>query len=146
MSTQSPTSKLTASQVKLIEAEGDVLKQLQLLESNTCYQAIGVFALHGEWRTVGKLRQEHARQIGSRGHIKEFSANKEGKVVAVDRLLAQTQGRANTANMGRSTAAKAKVDRSCSVIVFEGKKHGHQVAVLDRKDVLMEGACWHRAD
>ena len=83
-----PTSKLTASQVKLMEAEGDPLKQLQLLESNTCYQAIGVFALHGEWRTVGKLRQEHIKQIGSRGHIKEFSANKEGKIVAVDRLLA----------------------------------------------------------
>ena len=59
-----PTSKLTASQVKLIEAEGDPLKQLQLLESNTCYQAIGVFALHGEWKTVGKLRQEHIKQIG----------------------------------------------------------------------------------
>jgi len=54
----------------------------------------------------------------------------------------QTQGRANTANMGRSTAAKAKVDQSRSVIVFEGKKHGHQVAVLDRKDVLMEGASY----
>ena len=83
-----PASKLTASQVKLIEAEGDVLKQLQLLESNTCYQAIGVFALHGELETVGKLRQEHVKELGSRGHIKEFSANKEGKVVAVDRLLA----------------------------------------------------------
>ena len=75
------------SQVKLREAESDPLKQLQLLESNTCYQAIGVFGLHGELETVGKLRPEHVRQIGSRGHIKEFSTNKEGKVVAVDRLL-----------------------------------------------------------
>ena len=81
-------SKLTMSQVKLREAENDLLKQLELLESNTCYQAIGVFGLHGELATVGKLRMEHIRQIGSRGHIKEFSANKDGKVVAIDRLLA----------------------------------------------------------
>ena len=81
-------SKLTMSQVKLREAENDPLKQLELLESNTCYQAIGVFGLHGELETVGVLRMEHIRQIGSRGHIKEFSANKEGKVAAIGRLLA----------------------------------------------------------
>jgi hypothetical protein len=31
---------------------------------------------------------QHVQQIGTRGHIKDFTANKEGKVIAIDKLLA----------------------------------------------------------
>ena len=84
----SSASEMTESKLKLKDAEGDPLKQLELLESSTCYQAIGVFSLYGELETVGELRMQHVQHIGTRGHIKDFTANKEGKVIAIDKLLA----------------------------------------------------------
>ena len=30
----------------------------------------------------------HVRHIGAQGHVRDFSANKEGKVTAVEKLLA----------------------------------------------------------
>ena len=83
-------SKMTEStiKVKLKEAEEDPKKQMEMLESSSLQQAIAVFGLYGATETVGQLRMQHVRRIGARGHIREFTANKEGKVVAVDRLLA----------------------------------------------------------
>ena len=74
---------MSESKLKLKDAEGDPLKQLELLESSTCYQAIGVFSLYGELETVGALRMQHIWQIGARGHIKDFTAADVG----VGRLL-----------------------------------------------------------
>jgi hypothetical protein len=37
---------------------------------------------------VGELRMQHVQHIGMHGHIKDFTANKEGKVIAIDKLLA----------------------------------------------------------
>jgi hypothetical protein len=51
----SSASKMSESKLKLKDAEGDPLKQLELLESSTCYQAIGVFSLYNEIETVGEL-------------------------------------------------------------------------------------------
>ena len=84
----SSASKMSESKLKLKDAEGDPLKQLELLESSTCYQAIGVFSLYNELETVGELRMQHVQHISMRGHIKDFTANKEGKVIAIDKLLA----------------------------------------------------------
>ena len=83
-------SKMTEStiKVKLKEAEDDPKKQMEMLESSSLQQAIAVFGLYGATETVGQLRAQHVRRIGARGHIREFTANKEGKVVAVDKLLA----------------------------------------------------------
>ena len=78
----SSASKMSENKLKLKDAEGDPLKQLELLESSTCYQAIGVFSLYNELETVGELRMQHVQHIGMRGHIKDFTANKEGKVIA----------------------------------------------------------------
>ena len=74
--------------VKLKEAEEDPKKQFEMLESSSLPQAIAVFGMYGAVEIVGELRMQHVRRIGARGHIREFTANKEGKVVAVDRLLA----------------------------------------------------------
>ena len=83
-------SKMTEStiKVKLKEAEDDPKKQMEMLESSSLQQAIAVFGMYGATETVGQLRMQQVRRIGARGHIREFTANKEGKVVAVDRLLA----------------------------------------------------------
>ena len=82
-------SKMSESKLKLKDAEGDPLKQLELLESSTCYQAIGVFSLYNELETVGELRMQHVQHIGMCGHIKDFTTNKEGKVIAIiGKLLA----------------------------------------------------------
>ena len=48
----SSVSKMSESKLKLKDAEGDPLKQLELLESSTCYQAVGVFSLYNELETV----------------------------------------------------------------------------------------------
>ena len=48
----SSAGKMSESKFKLKEAENDPLKQLELLESSTCYQAIGVFSLYGEAEMV----------------------------------------------------------------------------------------------
>ena len=77
----------SAIKVKLMEAEDDPKKQMEMLESSSIQQAIGVFAIYGELETVCKLRMQHIKRIGKRGHIREFNANKEGKVIAVDKLL-----------------------------------------------------------
>ena len=47
-----------------------------------------MFSLYGEAETVGQLRMQHVRHTGARGHVRDFSANKEGKVIAIDKLLA----------------------------------------------------------
>ena len=77
----------SAIKVRLMEAEDDPKKQMELLESSSIQQAIGVFGFYGEFRTVAKLRSQHVRRLGKRGHIREFNTNKEGKVIAVDKLL-----------------------------------------------------------
>ena len=77
----------SAIKVRLMEAEDDPRKQMELLESSSIQQAIGVFGFYGEFRTVAKLRSQHVRRLGKRGHIREFNTNKEGKVIAVDKLL-----------------------------------------------------------
>ena len=86
----SSASKMTEStiKVKLMEAEDDPKKQMEMLESSSMQQAIGVFSMYGELETVGKLRMQHVRRTGTRGHVREFTANKDGKVIAVDKLLA----------------------------------------------------------
>ena len=84
----SPASKMSESKVKLKEAENDPKKQMEMLESSSMPQAIAVFSHYGEEETVGQLRMQHVRHIGARGHVRDFSANKEGKVVAIDKLLA----------------------------------------------------------
>ena len=84
----SSASKISESKLKLKDAEGDPLNQLELLVSSTCYQAIGVFSLHNELETVGELQMQHVQHISMCGHIKDFTANKEGKVIAIDKLLA----------------------------------------------------------
>ena len=75
----SSASKMTESaiKVKLMEAEDDPKKQMEMLESSSIQQAIGVFGMYGELETVGKLRMQHVRRTGKRGHIREFNANKE---------------------------------------------------------------------
>ena len=86
----SSASKMTESTIKVksMEAEDDPKKQMEMLESSSMQQAIGVFSMYGEFETVGKLRMQHVRRTGTRGHVREFTANKEGKVIAVDKLLA----------------------------------------------------------
>ena len=79
---------MSESKLKLKDTEGDPLKQLELLESSTCYQAIGVFSLYNKLKTVGELQMQHVQHISMHGHIKDFTANKEGKVIAIDKLLA----------------------------------------------------------
>ena len=49
----SSVSKMLESKLKLKDSGGDLLKQLELLESSTCCQAIGVFSLYNELETVG---------------------------------------------------------------------------------------------
>ena len=61
----SSSSKMSESKLKLKDAEGDPLKQLELLESSTCYQAIGVFSLYYELETVGELRMQHVQHTVS---------------------------------------------------------------------------------
>ena len=65
----SSASKMTESaiKVKLMEAEDDPKKQMEMLESSSIQQAIGVFGFYGELETVGKLRAQHVRRIGKRG-------------------------------------------------------------------------------
>ena len=74
----SSASKMTESaiKVKLMEAEDDPKKQMEMLESSSIQQAIGVFGFYGELETVGKLRAQHVRRIGKRGHMREFNASK----------------------------------------------------------------------
>ena len=84
----SPASKMSESKVKLKEAENDLQKQMEMLESSSMPQAIAVFSHYGEEETVGQLRMQHVRHTGARGHVRDFSANKEGKVIAIDKLLA----------------------------------------------------------
>ena len=57
----SSASKMSESKLKLKDAEGNPLKQLELLESSTCYQAIGVFSLYNELETGGELRMQHVQ-------------------------------------------------------------------------------------
>jgi hypothetical protein len=52
------------------------------------------------------------------------------------------KGNANTAGGGSLSPGKAKFDPARAVVVFAGKSQGHQVAVLDPKDVLTEGALY----
>ena len=75
----SSASKMSESKLKLKDAEGDPLKQLELLESSTCYQAIGVFSLFNELETVGELLMQHVQYISMCGHIKEFTAKQGGE-------------------------------------------------------------------
>ena len=70
----SSASKMSESKLKLKEAENDPLKQLELLESSTCYQAIGVFSLYNKLKTVGELQMQHVQHISMCGHIKDFTA------------------------------------------------------------------------
>ena len=85
----SSVSKMSESKLKLKDAEGDPLKQLELLESSTCYPAIRVFSLYNELEMVGELQmRQHAKHISMHGHIKDFTTNKEGKVITIDKLLA----------------------------------------------------------
>ena len=77
----------SAIKVRLMEAENNPDKQMELLESSSIPQAIGVFGFYGEFRTVAKLRSQQVRRLGKRGHIREFNTNKEGKVIAADKLL-----------------------------------------------------------
>jgi len=44
----------SAIKVKLMEAEDDPKKQMEMLESSSIQQAIGVFGFYGEFRTVAK--------------------------------------------------------------------------------------------
>ena len=85
----SSASKMTEStiKVKLKEAEDDPKKQMEMLESSGVQQAIGVFSMYGELETVGKLRMQLVRRTGARGHVREFTSNKERKVIAADKLL-----------------------------------------------------------
>ena len=83
----SSVSRRSKSEFKLKDAEGDPLKQLELLETLNHQTAIGVFSLYHELGIVGELRHQHVQHIGLRGHIKDFTANKEGKVIAIDKLL-----------------------------------------------------------
>ena len=84
----SPGSKMSESKVKLKEAENDTKKQMEMLETSSMPQAIAVFSHYDELGTVGTLRMHHIRHIGARGHVRDFSANKEGKVTAIEKLLA----------------------------------------------------------
>ena len=43
---------------------------------------------------------------------------------------------------GSLSLGKVKFDPARAVVVFAGKSQGHQVAVLDPKDVLMEGVLY----
>ena len=83
----SSVSKMLESKLKLKDTEGDLLKQLELLESSTCHQAIGVFSLYNKLKTVGELWMQHVQHISMCGHIKDFTANKEGNVIATGKLL-----------------------------------------------------------
>ena len=51
----SSASKLPESKLKLRNAEGDSLKQSELLESSTCYHTIGVFSVYNKLEAVGEL-------------------------------------------------------------------------------------------
>ena len=75
------------SKFELNDAEGDPLKQLELLETLNHQTATGVLSLYHELGLVGELQHQHAQHIGLRGHIKDFTANKEGKVIATERIL-----------------------------------------------------------
>ena len=57
----SSASKMTEStiKVKLKEAEDHPKKQMEMLESSSVQQAIGVFSMYGELETVGKLQMQH---------------------------------------------------------------------------------------
>ena len=55
----------SAVKVKLMEAEDDLKKQMEMLESSSIQQAIGAFGFYGELETVGKLRAQHARRIST---------------------------------------------------------------------------------
>ena len=50
----------SAIKVRLMEAEDDPRKQMELLESSSIQQAVGVFSSYGEREIVGKLRAQHA--------------------------------------------------------------------------------------
>ena len=49
----------SAIKVRLMEAEDDPRKQMELLESSSLQQAIGVFGFYSELRTMGKLQAQH---------------------------------------------------------------------------------------
>ena len=51
----SSASKMSESKLKLRNAEGDPLKQSELLESSTYYHTIGVFSVHSKLEAVGEL-------------------------------------------------------------------------------------------
>ena len=57
----SSASKMTEStiKVKLKEAEDDPKKQMEMLESSSIQQAVGVFGSYGEREIVSKLRAQH---------------------------------------------------------------------------------------
>ena len=76
----SSASKMSESKLKLKDTEGD---WSCWSPACTCYQAIGVFSHYNELETAGELRMQHVKHIGMRGHIKDFTANKEGKVIAI---------------------------------------------------------------
>ena len=52
------------------------------------------------------------------------------------------EGNANTTGGGSPSTSKVAFDQTHAVVVFRGRKHTHQVAVLDLKDVLMDGASY----
>ena len=58
------------------------------------------------------------------------------------RAQGRGEGNANTAGGGSPSTGKASVDKTRAVVVFGGGSHAHQVAVLDPKDVLMDGASY----
>jgi hypothetical protein len=58
------------------------------------------------------------------------------------RAQGRGEGNANMAGGGSPSPGKAKFDPTRAVVVFAGKSQGHQVVVLDPKDVLMEEASY----
>jgi hypothetical protein len=58
------------------------------------------------------------------------------------RAQGRGEGNANMSGGGSPSTGKAKFDPTRAVVVFAGTSQGHQVAVLDPKDVLTEGALY----
>ena len=66
----------------------------------------------------------------------------EAAVVVAAVVLRVVAGAMPILGEGSPSAGKAKFDQTRAIVVFAGKSQGHQVAVLDPKDVLMSGASY----
>ena len=63
-------SESSETKFELKDAEGDPLKQFELLETLNHQTAIGVCSLYHELGIVGELQHQHAQHIGLQGHIR----------------------------------------------------------------------------